>query len=121
LIDLSTKAVFALNIVKGDSYTDEYEQAEYTIAGRGRYIDHGDHLGLKGTLDIQLRNSLTQTARQKKRRLELMKEANSTLYLRTPFGDLYRVSPGDLAVSRIAGVGLQEFCDVQIPYAEVAE
>jgi hypothetical protein len=121
LIDLSTKAAFALNIVKGDSYTDEYEQAEYTIAGRGRYIDHGDHLGLKGTLDIQLRNSLTQTARQKKRRLELMKEANSTLYLRTPFGDLYRVSPGDLAVSRIAGVGLQEFCDVQIPYAEVAE
>lgn len=120
LIDLSTKAAFGMSIVTDDSYTDEYEEAEYTIAGRGRYVDHGDHFGLKGTLTVQLRNSLTQTARQKKRRLELMKQANNVLYLRTPFGDLYRVSPGNIGVTRIAGVGQQEFCDVQIPYSEVA-
>lgn len=110
-----------LSIITGDSYTDEYDEAELIIAGRGRYIDRGDHLGLKGTLDARIRHNGGTTARQKKRALDQLKEENRNLFLRTPFGDVYRVNVGNLSISRISGVGLSEFVDVQIPYSEVAE
>lgn len=119
LIDLNAQAGFSLNFVVGDSYTDEWEEEEFIISGRGRHVDKGEHLGLKGQLEVQLRNSIGQTARQKKMRLELMKETNNVLFLRTPFGDIYRVSAGNMAIARIAGVGTQEFCDVTLPYTEV--
>lgn len=112
---------FQLTIVTGDSYTDEYEEEEFIIAGRGRHVDRGEHLGLKGTLSVRLRDTGGTTARQKKRRLETMKENNVVLYLRTPFGDVYRVSASNLGVSRLAGVGRSEFVDVEIPYTEVGE
>jgi hypothetical protein len=45
----------------------------------------------------------------------------TTLYMRTPFGDMYKVYVDDLQVSRIAGVGTSEFCDVTLQYMEVGE
>jgi hypothetical protein len=116
-----TADAFRISIVTGDSYSDEYEEAEFTVIGRGRYVDRGDALGVKGQLDCQFRNTGGTTARQKKRRLETLKRENRNLYLRTPFGDVYRVSVSNISVSRIAGVGQSEFVDVGIPYSEVAE
>ena len=57
----------------------------------------------------------------KKRQLEDMKAESQNTYLRTPFGDIYKVSVGNLGIGRIAGVGEAEFCDVSIPYSQVAE
>jgi hypothetical protein len=105
--------------VTDDSYTDEYESETYTIIGRGRHVDRGDHLGLTGTLTAKIRDRDGLTARQRKQRLEAVKLANTTLYLRTPFGDVYRVSVDNIGISRISGVGKSEFIDVTIPYAEV--
>jgi hypothetical protein len=119
LIATDESDAFYLSIVTGDSYTDEYEEDEYVIVGRGRHVDRGEHLGLSGSLSVQLRNTGGTTARQKKRRLENMKENNRVLFLRTPFGDVYRVSASNLGVGRIAGVGRNEFVDVEIPYKEV--
>ena len=50
-----------------------------------------------------------------------MKLANSgdTLYLRTPFGDVYQVSAGQIQVERIAGTGANEFVNMTIPYLEL--
>jgi hypothetical protein len=108
--------------VTADSYTDEYEKEIFTVIGGGRKVDQGQHLGLKGTLTAQLRDSVGQSARQKKQRLEVMKlNSVSQFYMRTPFGDLYRCYVDDLQVSRIAGVGTSEFVDVQVPYMEVGE
>lgn len=114
-------SAFKLPQVTADSYTDEYEEAEYPIIGRGRHVDRGERLGLKGTLEVKVRDSTTTTARQMKRRLETLKSENRRLYLRTPFGDLYRVYTGNLSVSRVAGVGKSEFVDITLPYTEVGD
>lgn len=114
-------SAFKLSIVTGDSYSDEWESESYTIIGGGRHVDRGQHLGLSGTLQVQLRNTGGTSARQKKIRLGVMQAENREIYLRTPFGDLYRVSVGNLGISRIAGVGRDEFVDVTLPYVEVGE
>lgn len=109
-----------LSIVTGDSYTDEYEEETHAIFGRGRYVDRGSYLGITGALDVQLRNTGGTSARIKKQALENMKSQSQNTYLRTPFGDIYKVSVGNLVIGRIAGVGESEFCDVSIPYSQVA-
>lgn len=110
-----------LSSVVSDSYSDEYEESEFTIAGRGRFVERGDHLGIRGTLEVHIRDTPYKTARQYKKDLENLKEQNTVLSLRTPFGDIYRISAGNLGISRISGVGKSEFVDVSIPYAEVGQ
>lgn len=60
------------------------------------------------------------TARGQRLDLEQMKERRSAIYLRSPFGDIWQVAAGNIAVSRLAGTGITEFTDVTIPYEEVA-
>lgn len=120
--DTSIPDAFRLSSVTADSYNDEYEETFMTIIGGGRRQELGQHLGPSGTLTAQLRDSAGQSARQKKRRLEVMKEQGVTnLFMRTPFGDLYRVGVSNLGIQRIAGVGTSEFVDVTVPYMEVGE
>lgn len=112
---------FKLHIVTGDAYTEEYEESEFVIIGKGRHVDRGSRIGIKGTLDAQIRDTPGgRSARQKKNRLETLKKDNRHVFLRTPFGDSYWVSVGNLSVTRIPGVGTAEFVDVQLPYSEVA-
>lgn len=108
-----------LSNVVGDGYSDDYEEAELIIIGRGRKMNVGTRLGYDGSLKAQLRDDLMSTARAKRIKLQLIKEARTTYLLRNPFGDLVQVSMGSLQVERIAGVGTSEFCDVTIPYKEV--
>jgi len=60
-------------------------------------------------------------ARALRQALMDMKRSGHKLYIRNPFGDLWRVHISSMSVSRIAGVGSNEFVDVDIPYMEVAE
>lgn len=61
------------------------------------------------------------TARQQRLDIEELAALDRPLYLRTPFGDLFYVSPGDISFDRLAGVGPSaEFGDLTIPYLEVA-
>lgn len=108
-----------LSIVTADDYSEDYDEAEYTVIGRGRHVDRGDYLGVKGSLTAQIRDDSNQTARLKKQKLEDIKDKNLNLYLRNPYGDLFKVYVGNISVSRISGVGTSEFCDVTIPYTEV--
>jgi hypothetical protein len=111
--------VFKLSIVTADSYSPEQEESESTVIGRGRVFTKGQRLGYKGTLEAQLRNTGGTTARQKKLQLEAIQEMVSPLWLRNPFGDILKVNVSAMNITRIAGVGVSEFCDVSIPYAEV--
>jgi hypothetical protein len=111
---------FKLSIVTGDSFSDEQEESEFTVIGRGRIVNKGQKLGVKGTLDVQLRNTGGTTARQKRLRLKKVQDEARQLYLRNPFGDMFKVSVSNMSISRIAGVGRDEFCDVSIPYSEVS-
>lgn len=110
---------FRLFSVTDESYSPEWEEAEYVVAGRGRHIDRGDYLGVKGSLTAKLRDDTGSSARMKKLRLEAARNSESAIYLRNPFGDVYYVSIGNLSISRIAGVGKSEFVDVTVPYSEV--
>jgi hypothetical protein len=110
---------FRLANVTSDSFTDEYEENEYIVIGKGRHVDRGDHLGPKGNMTAQLRDSNASTARQKRLQLQAARGSDSALFIRNPFGDVWEVNIGNLGISRIAGVGKSEFVDVDIPYSKV--
>ena len=59
------------------------------------------------------------TARSARRRIMNLANSDDTLYLRTPFGDVYQVSAGQIQVERIAGTGANEFVNMTIPYLEL--
>ena len=117
--DSGDPSAFRLSTVTADDFTDEWEESEYVVIGRGRHVDRGDYLGVVGTLTAQLRDTPFSTARAKRLRLKRARDNETMLYLRNPFGDVYHVNVGNIQVSRIAGVGKMEFVDVQVPYSEV--
>lgn len=108
-----------LHNVTADDFTDEVEEAEFILIGRGRYYERGTELGVNGTLQCKLRNTDGIGARIKRLALMNFKKDNTYATLRNPFGDEYQVSLGAMQVGRIAGTGRDEFVDVSIPYKEV--
>lgn len=108
-----------LQNVTSDDFSDPYEEAELIVIGRGRKVNQGTRFGYDGSLVCKLRDDESETARSKRRRLQQIKQALTTYYLRTPFGDLFTVSLGGLSFSRVAGVGVAEYVDVTVPYKEV--
>ena len=108
--------------VTADSFNEEYEESIITVVGRGRHIDHGERLGYTGTLSVKIRMD-GQTnllyPRSKRLRIEDLKRRQTPVYLRTPFGDVYKVDLQNLSWERLAGVGNTEFLDLSIPYLEV--
>lgn len=105
--------------VSDDKFTDEIERNEYVVKGRGRRVNYGTVIGMNGSLSVKLRYNSGISARDQRRVLkELSLECISCL-LRDPFGNITRVSLGDISTSRMAGVGNQEFADLEIPYMEV--
>lgn len=117
--DTATVTTFKMYHVTDDSYTDETERAEFILIGRGRYVENGTRLGVRGQLTCKLRSQGGVTARAKKVALESMQDTYPICQMRTPFGDLFQVNLQDLSISRISGVGRSEFCDVTVPYVEV--
>lgn len=105
----------------GDSFQEVYEEATINLIGRGRHKEVGDRLGFAGTLAAQLRDRWDATAREQRQRILRLKETDSNVYLRNPFGDVWLVSPGGIDITRVPGVGVHEFADVSIAYEEVAE
>lgn len=114
-------SAFKLSNVTEDAYSDNYEEEAIQIIGRGRHFDRGDNFGIEGSLTAQLRNTGNTTARVKKLRIEKIKSEARSLFLRTPFGDTWYVNIGQIGIARVAGVGLNEFVDVSVPYSEVYE
>lgn len=105
--------------VSSDSFTDGYEEAELIVIGRGRKMNQGTRLGYDGSLVARFRDDNDETARSKRNRLQQIKSAKASYFLRNPFGDLLLVSVGNLSIERLAGVGVSEYVDVTIPYKEV--
>lgn len=106
-----------------DSYTEEYETTELQVIGRGRHIEIGDRLGYSGQLTLALRyiseiNNLDDPRRQKLD-LEKLRAQRVQVMIRSPFGDLFTASTGDMQFERVAGVGRSEFTNVTLPYKEV--
>lgn len=109
-----------LHHVTEDSYSDEYEEATLKLIGRGRKKDQGTGFGITGSLTADLRDTQAETAKVQRKKIEWLKETQTWVYLRTPFGEVWKVSLGQLAFTRTPGVGLREFGAMAIPYEEVA-
>lgn len=60
------------------------------------------------------------SARDQRMEIEAFKARKTSVLLRTPFGDYFRVALSNVGVTRIAGTGPTEISDVTIPYKEVA-
>lgn len=103
--------------VTDDSFTDEYEQATLKVIGRGNHVDYGTRWGYVGSLSAQLRGT---NARLQRLQLEYLKSLRVEMYLRNPFGDVWRVATGNIQVDRLSGVGTTEMSDITIPYEEVS-
>ena len=109
-----------LRNVTADSFSDEREESVMNVIGRGRHIDYGTSYGDTGTLTIQIRQVDTVTPRTTRIALETLKNANTWVWMRNPFGDMIKISMGTLQMTRVPGVGHREDVDVTIPYLEVA-
>lgn len=106
--------------VTGDSFSEEADVAEMNIIGRGRRADYGSTWGRRGSLNMQLRDKPAITARnQFLLYAAQQRSAPSYYWLRTPFGDMFRVVLSDLHADRMAGVGVNDYSNVSLSYAEV--
>lgn len=127
LVDPLSNIGVRLHHVIAESESDEYEEEELILIGKGRKMDYGTRLGNAGSLTAQLWDApanpdlqvAAKSARQQKAELDLLKTMRHTIYLRNPFGDVLAVTPGNITFDRLPGVGLREYGTVTIPYKEV--
>lgn len=107
--------------VTSDEFSEEYEEAEFAVAERGRRMELGTRYGYRGSLSAQVWDRPGMTARQARAAIEAIRAQRAALWLRNPFGDVWYVAVGNISMSRISGVGTREFFTATIPYVEVFE
>jgi len=110
-----------LDIVTGDSLSDEYEMGTLNLLGRGRRVETGTRFGVTGKLSAQLYDDSSLTARAKKRGIDLIRDSGLRAYLRNPFGDVWSIAVMSAGYDRIAGVGTREYTTVSIDYSEIED
>lgn len=112
------------NVQLRSVYTDEFgtdrEVEVKKLIGRGRKVDVGDDYGRSGSLSGKIYNSPTKTAREIRLDIEAAKDTNSYFYMRSPFGDNWKIWFEDPRFSRMAGTGTSEFVEISFAYYEVA-
>lgn len=108
-----------LHIVTGDKFTNKREFNDFIILGAGRRRNLGTIIGKEGNLTATIRPSQTASARSQVSKLETLNEQARSVIMRDPFGNLTRVSLGEISVDRVAGTGNEECVDLDIPYFEV--
>jgi hypothetical protein len=109
-----------LSSVISDSFTEEYEHFDDLIIGRGRRKEIGTRWGYAGSLTCHLRDLDSRGSSLELQEILAFKAGRVDAFLRVPFGHIWKVSIGDIAFDRMAGVGRREFGQVTIPYSEVA-
>lgn len=116
IVDGDDGAAFRINIVKGDSFSEEYESETINVIGRGRHRDYGTRFGYSGTLSIQLMGTDARRDRLDLHRIRLLQDR---YWLKTPFGDMFPVALGDMSIDRISGTGDVEMTNISVAYEEV--
>jgi hypothetical protein len=105
--------------VTGESFSDEQEMAGINLIGRGRRVEYGTRFGRAGSLSAQLYDNIEMTARQQRLWLEAIRDSGRDVYLRNPFGDIWRIALMSASIQRIPGVGRNEYATVTIEYVEI--
>lgn len=105
--------------VNSDSYSEQWEQETIDLLGRGRRVERGTRWGMAGSITANVYGNELKTAREIRQGLEAMKSGAVDVWLRNPFGDVWRVALGDLQIDRVAGVGTNEYFSMTVEYTEV--
>lgn len=105
--------------VRTDQFKEEVEEATILLIGRGRRKEFGTAWGMRGSLTASIRRDPLLTPSQQRAKLEALRLAFTSCYLRNPFGDVLKITTGDIDMTRIAGVGNEEMIDVAFEYEEV--
>lgn len=111
---------FVLYHVTKDTIDEEVEQAVIPIIGRGRKVDRGEVIGRTINLELALFDNDTKTARQQRHDIEVMSTSAQHYFLRTPFGDTYKVAvEAHPTFERQAGVGTAHMYRTSLTLMEV--
>lgn len=105
--------------VVGDKFTDNVEMSEHKIIHGGRRVNYGDFVGMDGTLSAQVRANTIASGQDQRMKLRRLQTELGWVMMRDPFGNYTRIALGEISTSRIAGVGVNEYVDLEIPYKEV--
>lgn len=112
-------------IATGDQFEEEDDAQAINLLGRGRKVNVGSSFGISGTLSGQIFQDAKsgRSAREIRLSLQALKtqavEFGVELFLRDPFGGLYKVYAGSMKFQRIPGTGAVEAVEYTIPYLEV--
>lgn len=121
LIDnVASAQSFRLEHVTDDTFDDEYEEETLELIGRGRKKDFGTRWGWNGSLDCEFFAKNGKTALDQYLEIKTLKESQNEAYLRTPFGDVVKISIGKISYDRVPGVGTDHRLEANISYEEIA-
>lgn len=108
-----------LNSVNADKFTEKFESNDFQIIGGGRRFNYGEEIGKEGTLSIQIRGSSNITATEQLAVLRNLRKEKIAVLMRDPFGNVTQIALGEVSLDRMAGVGNNEFANIEVPYYEV--
>ena len=108
-----------LHSVVAEKFTNKKQTSSYVIIDGGMRVNQGPKIGKDGSLSCRVRASAGRTATEQLEMLRSIDEYRGWVVMRDPFGNNTKISLGEISVERIAGVGNQEFADLDIPYVEV--
>ncbi len=106
-------------LVQSDSFSEENEHEVLQLLGRGRKVNLGERFGVTGSLSARLTDGAS-SARAQRLALQNLADSGTELFLRNPFGDLWKVWIGDVTYSLVAGTGSTEVYDIDFSYTEVS-
>lgn len=115
----SPESAIRLEHVTDDSYADEMESETLLLLGRGRKVEKGTTWGAAGSLTCSIHDNTVKTGREQIDELRTISRLGVAVFLRNPFGDVWLCDLGAISISRIPGVGRQEYDTVTIPYTEI--
>lgn len=101
-----------------DTFVPEFERFESHVLGRGRRVEIGDYLGIRGSLTVHYREATTVMS-ENLRALEAIQLRKTKVWVRTPFARTILCYLADYSITRLPGVGAREMVDVTIPYTEI--
>lgn len=105
--------------VTADDFQGDQEVEVMQLIGRGRRMEFGTNWGKTGTLSAHIRNDGIDTPKIQRYKIEQFVSSLNHFYLRTPFGDVWKVTMVTAPMSRMAGVGTEEMIDVELAWQEL--
>lgn len=100
-----------------DSFTVTHESSTMQIIGRGSKVNFGQGRNREGSLKVPLRDPYT--ARLDRMAIDALVGGEYEVWLRSPFGDAFRIALSEYSFEPLPGVGSAGLGDIELPYVEV--